>query len=408
MSTAEAAVPTGSRAVLHVLRQRNFLPFFIGNAVSSSGTWFQNLAASLLVYRLTGSALLLGVLNFSQFAAILLLAPWTGSIADRFDRRKLTISMQTVQMAISTVLAVLAFTGHATAAVVIVCVLLLGTASAFSTPAQMALVTSLVPKRDITTAVSLNSMTFNIARATGPVLAAVVVDQFGIPTAFALNSLSYLVLIGALLLVRPAHRDRPPRASLRESLELVRRRPRLLVLLIVVATIGFASDPVNTLAPAFAEHYGHRDVAGGFFVGAFGIGAVFAAFVIAGRRVTRRKLILAICACVAGVCGFALAPSFAWTFPFLLVAGLGYLATNASSTARLQLEVEESQRGRIMALWSIAFLGLRPFASLADGAIASATSVRVSGVVLTIPAVLAVGLLLWRERRGIEVPVVQP
>jgi MFS family permease len=404
VSDVAAVVPTGPRAVLHVVRQRNFLPFFVGNAVSASGTWFQNLAASLLVYRLTGSELLLGVLNFSQFAAILLLAPWTGSVADRFDRRKLAMAMQSVQMVISTVLAVLAFTGHASAAVVIVAVLVLGTASAFSTPAQMALVTSLVPARDIATAVSLNSMTFNIARATGPVLAAVVVDRFGIPTAFALNSLSYLVLIAALLVVRPAHRDRPARATLRESLGIVRREPRLLVLLIVVATVGFASDPINTLAPAFATHFGHRDVIGGYFIGAFGIGAVTAAFLIAGRQVTRRRLIAAILVCVTGVCGFALAPSFPYAFPFLLLAGLGYLTANASSTARLQLEVHESQRGRIMALWSIAFLGLRPFASLLDGAIASATSVRVSGVVLTIPAVLAVGLLLWRERRAIPVP----
>jgi MFS family permease len=401
----EALPPvTGSRAILHVVRQRNFGPFFVGNAVSASGTWFQNLAASLLVYRLTGSELLLGVLNFSQFAAILVLAPWTGSAADRFDRRKLAMAMQIVLLALSTALAALAFLDRVGATTVIVMSLFMGVASAFSTPAQMALVSSLVEPRDLQTAVSLNSMTFNIARATGPVLAAVVIDSFGIPTAFALNSLSYLVLIGALLFVRPRRREKPQRAKLRESLALVRREPRLAVLLIVVATVGFASDPVNTLAPAFATHWGFRDVVGGYMVGMFGLGAVGAAFAIAGRQISRRHLMYALLLAIAGVACFAASPSIWLGFLFLPVAGFGYLSANSTSTARLQLEVHESQRGRIMALWSIAFLGMRPFASLADGAIASAWGVRTAGVVLTLPAVAAVGLLAWRERRAVEVP----
>lgn len=407
MNDEEAVDVTGPRAVFRVARQRNFGPFFLGNAVSASGTWFQNLAASLLVYRLTGSELLLGVLNFSQFAAILFLAPWTGSAADRFDRRKLVLAMQGAATAVSATLATLAFLGHAGVAVVIVATLAIGLASAFSTPAQMALVTSLVPPRDIQTAVSLNSMTFNIARASGPVLAALVIQSFGIPAAFAVNSLSYLVLIAALLVVTPRRHERPVRSSLRESLGIVRREPRLAVLLIVVATVGFASDPINTLAPAFAHEFGHRDVIGGYIVGAFGLGAVCAAFVVAGAHMSRRKLMLALSTAIAGIVAFAIAPWFALALGFAAVAGFGYLAANATSTARLQLEVHESQRGRIMALWSIAFLGLRPFASLVDGAIASAAGVRTAGVVLTTPALAAVGLLLWRERRHVELPRLQ-
>jgi MFS family permease len=403
----EAVDLTGPRAVLAVVRQRDFGPFFVGNAVSASGTWFQNLAASLLVYRLTGSELLLGVLNFSQFAAILFLAPWTGSAADRFDRRKLVLAMQATSTVVSASLATLAFLGHAGVAVVIVATLLIGLASAFSTPAQMALVSSLVPPKDIQTAVSLNSMTFNIARASGPVLAALVIQSFGIPTAFAVNSLSYLVLMAALLVVRPRRHERPERSGLRESLAIVRREPRLAMLLIVVATVGFASDPINTLAPAFATEFGHEDVIGGYIVGAFGVGAVCAAFVVAGRHMSRRRLIGALLTAVGGIVLFALSPWFDLALAFAVVAGFGYLAANATSTARLQLEVHESQRGRIMALWSIAFLGLRPFASLIDGAIASAAGVRTAAIVLTTPALAAVGLLLWRERRGVEVPHLQ-
>jgi MFS family permease len=400
--------PTGAQAIRRVVFTRSFGPFFVGNAVSASGTWFQNLAASLLVYRLTHSELLLGVLNFSQFAAVILLAPWSGAVADRFNRRHVAATMQGISVVVSGMLAALAFLDRATAPVVIVATLGLGVASAFSTPAQMALVTSLVPPEDIPTAVSLNSMTFNIARATGPVLAAAVVSTLGIPTAFLLNSFSYLVLIAALLVVRPvSRRERPAQARLRDALGLVRRSPRLAVLLLVVATVGFASDPVNTLAPAFATHFGYRDVVGGFVVGAFGLGAIVAAFTIAGRDVTRRRLILGLLLAIAGVAAFALSPSLWVGFAFLLVGGFGYLTANASSTARLQLEVSESERGRIMALWSIAFLGLRPFASLVDGAVASAAGVRVAGVVLTLPAVLVVGVLAWRERRGVEVPPLQ-
>jgi hypothetical protein len=123
--------------------------------------------------------------------------------------------------------------------------------------------------------------------------------------------------------------------------------------------------------------------------------------------VTRRRLIGGLVGAIVGIAGFSLAPWFGLAFPFLVLGGLGYLTANASATARLQLEVHESQRGRIMALWSIAFLGVRPFASLVDGAVASATSVHVAGVLLTLPAVLAVGLLVWRERRAIAVPTLR-
>jgi MFS family permease len=399
---------TGPRAVLHVVRQRNFGPYFAGNAISASGTWFQNLAASLLVYRLTGSELLLGALNFSQFIAVIVLAPWAGSAADRFDRKRLLLVTQCGSALISGALAALAFAGHAGTPVVFGASVLLGVASAFSSPAQQALPASLVPPADIQTAVSLNSMTFNIARATGPALAAVVVQTLGIPTAFALNSLSYLALAGALLVVTPHGREKPAKASLRESIALVRAQPRLLVLLLVVAASSIASDPTNTLAPAFAHAFGHRDVVGGYIIGAFGAGAIAAAFTIAGHEMTRRRIMGALVLVAAGMCAFSLAPWLSLGFVFLVVAGFGYLAGNASATARLQLEVGDSQRGRIMALWSIAFLGVRPFASLLDGAIASAAGVRVAGIVMALPALVVAGLLLARERRGIEVPRVAP
>jgi len=396
---------TGPAAVLRLIRTRDFGPYFFGNALSASGTWFQNLAAALLVFRLTHSALLLGVLNFCQFAPTLLLVSWSGAAADRFDRRKLLLVTQPASAAISATLALLAWAGAATAPVVIMFSLAIGVSSAMSTPAQQALIAALVAPRDIPSAVALNSMTFNIARAAGPVGAAGTVATLGIPAAFAVNSVSFLLFVGALLLVRPRREERAESSSLRESLRLITREPRLAAFLAIVAIVGFASDPINTLSPAFAQAFGHRDTVAGFIVGVFGAGAVAAAIALTGRTAgSARRMTITLSLLGLGVTGFALLPSLALALPVLFVAGFGYLASNTSATSRLQLDVAESQRGRIMALWSVAFLGLRPLASLVDGAIASAVGVRAAGVALSAPALLAAALIgaragLWERSR---------
>src|SRR5918911_3741525 len=154
----------GPRVALRLIGSRRLGPYFAGNALSASGTWFQNLAGALLVYRLTHSAFLLGVLNFCQFAPVLLLAPWAGSAADRFNRRRLLLAAQTTAAALAASLAVLAWSGLPAAWVVIVFALGLGVTSATSIPAQQALLASLVEPESLPTAVALNSITFNLAR----------------------------------------------------------------------------------------------------------------------------------------------------------------------------------------------------------------------------------------------------
>lgn len=395
----------GPRAAWALIRRRDFGPYFVGNALSASGTWFQNLAAALLIYRLTHSALLLGVLNFSQFIPILVLTPWAGSVADRVDRRKLLLVTQSLAVVLAGGLAALAWAGVATTWVVIADTLCLGVVSAFSAPAQQALIVSLVRAREVPTAVALNSMTFNIARAIGPLGAAISVHYLGIPASFAINALSYCVFVGALLVVHPRRQEKASRAEsrVRDSLRLVRERPELAVFLGIVAIVGFGSDPVNTLAPAFAREFGHPDTWAGFIVGAFGAGAVTAGLVVAGRVAgSRRRMALTLILLGCGVIAFSLSPWLALGFVFLFIGGFGYLSSNTSATTRLQLGVAESQRGRIMALWSLAFLGLRPFASLLDGAIARTWGVRTAGVVLATPALLAgiaLGLSALRRRR---------
>jgi MFS family permease len=303
---------------------------------------------------------------------------------------------------LSAMLAALAWAGLAPVWVVMLCSLGLGVITAFSAPASQALISDLVPRAQLQSAVALNSMTYNLARAVGPALAALSVRKLGIPASFAINSGSYLVLVVGVLLVQPAARVLATRseARLRESLKLVRDDPRLLAFLLIVTVVGFASDPINTEAPAFAHAFGRPDTDAGYLIGAFGAGAVTAAFLLAGRVTgSRWRMLTTLVLLGAGVIGFSVAPSLTVAYGFLAVAGFGYLGSNTHATSRLQLDVAAHQRGRIMALWSVAFLGLRPIASLTDGAIAGAFGVRSAGVVLALPALLAAAAILALERR---------
>jgi MFS family permease len=389
-------VGEGPTAAFALIRQRSFGPYFAGNALSASGGWFHNLAASLLVFRLTHSAFWLGVVNFAQFLPILVLAPWAGAVADRHDRRKLLLVAQVAAIAISAALGALAYAGRATTGVVIGFCLALGVVSSFSAPAQQALILSLVQEDEVPTAVALNSMTFNIARAVGPALAALVVETLGIAPAFLLNAASFLVFAVALLAIRPRPQKRASReeSRLRDSIAMLRREPRLAAFLAIVAIVGFASDPVNTEAPALAEAFGRRDTVAGYLIGLFGAGAVVAAFLVAGRvTASARRMAGTLALLGAAIAGVALMPWLPPALVLLFAAGFGYLATNTAATTRLQLGVAENQRGRIMALWSVAFLGLRPFASIADGALAATFGVRVAAVALALPALAAAAAL---------------
>ena len=328
---------------------------------------------------------------------MLLLSPWAGALADRIDRRRLLLVTQITSTALSGGLAALAWRGVATEWVVIGFSAALGVASAMSIPAQQSLITALVDEEDVPQAVALNSMTFNLARAIGPASAAGVIAVLGIPWAFAVNSGSYLLLVTGLLLVRPRAEERAERSRLRESLRLLRENRRLGLALLVVMTAGFGSDPVNTESPAFAHAFGYSATWAGVIVGFFGAGAVTAALLVAGRVAgSRRRMAATLGALGAGILLFSVTPWLPLAFAFLALAGFGYLGSNTSATTRLMLGVLPSQRGRIMALWSIAFLGLRPLASLADGGLAGAFGVRTAGVVLALPALLGAAVAARR------------
>ena len=390
---------------MDALRLRNFWPYFAGNLLSNCGTWFQNIAQAILIYRLTGSTFLVGVVNFSQFIGAFLFTPWAGAAADRFDRRRLILVTQVCATVVSAALAVLQGAGLVTTPVVIVLVLLLGLTFAFAVPAIQAMVPDLVDREHLPSAMAMSSLTFNGARAIGPVLGAVVVAQWGIGVAFALNALSYLGLVVGLLAVRPRQERRPAAGSAigwRESLHVVRNDTALLALLMVVAGISITQDPVSTLTPGFSsEIFGRADTLTGLLVGAFGVGSAVAAATAASRARDPVRRLAAGCVLMGvGMLAFALAPSLPIALAALVAGGYFFMVSNTGATTALALEAAPALRGRVMAMWSLCFLGTRPVASLTDGALASAFGLRAAGIALTVP-VLAAGVAMAVLRRRV-------
>lgn len=390
------------RSSLRALKHPNFAIFFSGNLLSNCGTWFQNIALALLVYRLTKSSFWVGVVNFAQFIGVVLLAPWAGNTADRVDRRKLIVATQLAATVVSAALAWIVAAGSKSLALVLGLALLLGSTTAFATPALQAVIPALVPREDLGAAVAMNSVTFNLARAVGPVVGAYVVAKLGISWAIGLNAFSYLALaIAALVLHLEQQRERPAqRARLRDSVAMLRRNQQLLMLLVIVAAVSLTMDPVSTLTPAYATKCFHRpDTFSGLLIGAFGAGAVVGS--VLPLRETHRpggRIALMLAILTAGMIAFALLPSLVAALVSLSIAGFGYLIGQTSATTQLQLAVSDDERGRFMALWSIAFLGTRPFAALIDGGLAALVGPRGATLLMTIPT--AGAALLAPRLRG--------
>ncbi len=393
-------------SVRGVLADPTFRSFLCGSVLSNIGTWLHNIAAGLLVYGLTRSTLLVGVVNFALFAGTFLLAPWSGGAADRFDRRRLLIVTQSLAAVIAATLATLTWFGLVTAWVVIASSLLLGLTLAFATPALMALVPQLVDKQRLDTAVALNSATFNLARAVGPVIGAAVVESAGFAAAFLLDALSFVAfaLVLVTLKVTPNARAQGARPQLRESISYVRSKDRRVVLFVSVMAISIATDPSNTLVPEFVRDvFGVRDLYVGVLMGAFGAGATFTTLVLMSwLRRQPRILPYAMFVQGTGIIVVGVAPTIAVAMVGYFISGIGFIAGLTRCTSRIYSEVPDVQRGRVMALWSLAFLGTRPLASLIDGAIAEVAGVRVAAVTMAVPVLL---VAMWVLRR---VPAAPP
>ena len=396
--TEEFLEPSG----LRILRERNVWPYLVGTLASGCGNWFQNIAQALFVYDKTHSTFLVGVVGFAQFAGSLVLAPWAGAAADRHDRKQLMLITQVISVVITSVLALLTVLDLVPVPVVMIAAAALGIVNAFGTPAMLSMVPLLVPEHEIRGAIALNAATFNLARAIGPVAGAFVVHQVGYGAAFGLNSLSFLALIVALLVVYPRPQlDRPQhRPKLRESFAVIRGDVALTLILIAVMVVAVTTDPVSTLTPGFAkEIFGHDATWAGVLIGAYGLGAVMAALSAGRLRDVESTLAMGLSIAGAGGLVFAFAPNIYAGFGGMVAGGYGYLTSSTTTTAAMQLGVEESQRGRAMAIWSLAFVGMRPVASLGDGAIASAIGLRAAAVAMAAPALAMAAVFAVRRRR---------
>jgi MFS family permease len=336
--------------------------------------------------------------NFAQFIGVVLLAPWAGSLADRVDRRHLIAATQVGATVVSAVLASAIAIGMESRVVILGMALLLGATTAFATPALQAIIPALVPREDLGAAIAMNSVTFNLARALGPVAGALVVARLGIPWAIGLNALSYVALAAAIAVIHVDARPqgRHEHARLRESFALVRRDDRLLILLLVVAAVSLTMDPVSTLTPAYATRYFHEpDTFSGLLIGAFGAGAVIGSVVpLPEARHPGRRIALMLSVLTVGMIGFAILRALVPASIALGVAGFGYLIGQTSATTQLQLAVADRERGRIMALWSVAFLGTRPIAALIDGGLAVLLGPPLATILMALPTAGAAALAL--------------
>ncbi|MEX2375211.1 MAG: MFS transporter [Dehalococcoidia bacterium] len=385
-------IVVAARPPLALLRDPVLGPFLAGSLTSNVGTWMQNVAAAIVVFDLTGSAFFVGLLVAAQFGPALLLSPWAGALADRVDRRLLLIASQTLAGMAALVLALwTAISGPEGlpgpwplfgAAV------LIGIGYAFSIPSLQALVGALVDRPDLEGALALNSVSFNLARAVGPATGALVMVTWGPAAAFGLNAATYAVFILVLALMprrkvelRDASRGTGSDGSVREGFRFVLADRPLLLLIVGVGALGFASDPVNTLAPAVADALGGGDALVGMLVSAFGVGSVLAATVVTWvrRRVSQGMVALVGLGMLsAGMAALAVAPQPVTAVTSLAVAGFGFLLAITSLTAQIYARVPDDYRGRVLALWGVAFLGSRPLAGLVDGALADEFSAHIA------------------------------
>jgi MFS family permease len=388
-----------------LLGDRVYGPFFVGNLVSNCGNWIHNVAAAVVVFELTGSAISVGAVTACLWIGSLVLQPWAGALTDRYDRRRMLIAGQSVSLLGAVAVAVPALAIGAEDLPgpwpVYGGTLLIGLGVAFSMPSMQALIPALVPGRALDRAIALNAVSFNLARAVGPAIAGVILISADASVAFAVNVISFTVLIGVLLAIRPRFDQEPARGdpSVRAGLQWVHDDRRAVVLLASMVAIGFATDPINTLTPPMADLVGGGDALVGIMVAAFGAGAVSAAIFVDGirARVGRERAGTIGLAVLAGAIGlFALSASEAHALVTMALAGAGFLVAITSLTTQLQERVPDPLRGRVLALWGVAFLGTRPISATIDGAIADLVSPRAAALAMAATA-LGAALLQGRE-----------
>ncbi len=368
------------QAAGRALRHRNFQLFFSGQLISLIGTWMQNVAQAWLVYRLTGSALLLGSVGFASQIPVFLFAPLGGVTADRYNRQRVVIGTQTASMLLAFILAALTLS-HAIdhrVWLIFVVAALLGVVNAFDIPGRQSFLVDMVGKDDLMNAIALNSSMFNGARVIGPAIAGILVAKIGEGWCFFANAASYIAVIVGLLLMRV---DSPARALLASPLEhmmegfrFVNRTAPIRALLLLLGLVSLVGMPYVVLMPIFADRILHGGARGlGILMGATGVGALLGALTLAFREGVK-GLGRWVAWCSAGfgasLVVFALSHSFWISVILLLPVGYTIMLQMACSNTLIQVMVPDALRGRVMAVYSMMFMGMAPVGALLGGALA--------------------------------------
>jgi MFS family permease len=392
------------------LRNRNYRLFYTGQIISLSGTWMQTIAQALLVLQITNSKIALGTVTMLQFLPITIFVLFAGVIADRVPKRNFILLTQSLAMTQALVLAALVWSGNVQLWQVYVLALVLGVANAFEQPTRQAFVVEMVGKEDLMNAVALNSGMFNAARLVGPAIGGLLIAAFGLKWAFLLNGLSFIPVIGALLLMDlsklyPVARRAAgkPLAELREGLSYAFRSPPVFLIIILVAVVGTFGYNFTVMLPLISRYVLHLGAAGlGFMTAAVGLGALISALLLAGReRATKQTLFLGGAAFAVMLMATALSQWFALTLVALFLLGVANTAFAATANTSLQLATPDYLRGRVMGLYMLLFAGSTPIGGFLTGYMAEhlgvSTAIAINATICA--AGVAAGFIYYMRHR---------
>lgn len=402
---------TAASDTFRSLRHRNFRLFFAGQLISQTGTWLSMVTQTLLVLKLTDSGIALGLLTAFQFGPMLVLGAWGGAIADRVDKRRLLITVQSLAMAQSIVLGILVLADVATVPVIFALAMVQGVLNSFDNPARRAFVVEMVPAEDLPNAVSLNSAIMTGSRVVGPAAAGALVLTVGYGWPFILDGLSYSAVIVCLLLMRPAELFRSPPVprrpgAVREGLRYIRSEPNLFVPLVMMALIGTFAFNFSVTVPLLVD--GPLGGGTGTFTLLFSVlsaGSLIGALATARRStVTPRQLVRSAAGFGGSMLLLALSPSLGVAFPVAVLLGLASIAFMTTSTAIVQLLAGPEYRGRVLAIQAMVFLGSTPIGGPIVGWISDTAGPR-AGITVGALACLVAAAYGARALDLDEVPV---
>jgi len=354
--------------------------FFLGQGTSLIGTWMQRIATSWLVYRLTGSAILLGVVGFVSQIPTFILSPVGGVVADRYNKKTIFLVTQIFALLQALVLAILVIKGAITVPWIIALNIVLGIINAFDVTARQSFVVEMIEnKEDLGNAIALNSSMVNGARLIGPSITGILIASMGEGICFFINSMSYVVIIFALLFMKIPQKEKVVKNTrmlhdFKEGFTYIYKSVPMRSIILLLALVSLLGMPYQVLMPVFAKQVlGGGPHTLGFLMGAAGLGALCGAMFLASRKrgyAINRLIPAAAVLFGAGLIAFSFSRTLWLSLALLLFAGCGMMVQMASSNTALQVLVDDDKRGRVMALYAMAFMGMAPFGSLLAGGLA--------------------------------------